>query len=31
MRKSRDGNLLIHRSGTNRIIRVTIDGGTKTQ
>lgn len=31
MRKTRDGNLLIHQSSTNRIIKVTIDGGAKTQ
>jgi len=31
MRKTRDGNLLIHQSSTNRIIKVTINGGAKTQ
>jgi virginiamycin B lyase len=31
MRKTKDGNLLIHQSATNRIILVTINGGTKTQ
>jgi len=31
MRPTRDGNLLIHQSGTNRIMRVTLNPSKKTQ
>jgi hypothetical protein len=31
MRPTRDGNLLIHQSSTNRIIRVTLKRATTTQ
>jgi len=31
MRATRDGNLLIHQSSTNRIILVTLKGAAKTQ
>ena len=31
MRPTRDGNLLIHQSSTNRIILVKVNGSEKTQ
>jgi hypothetical protein len=31
MRRTHDGNLLIHQTATNRIIRVDLTGATPTQ